>query len=225
MSNVFIDQIKPSDMVFETQLGYESGLASVLPEQYSTAGVNTSNRIIGGLRGVAFRKITAGPTGTNGAAANVQSGQQILGATFLTTIPLGTTITTGLEFIINAMDDGTNAADLGLVAVFGVQTKVIAANATVNFGIPTSSTSTFIAAGSGSSANTVGPESTANLTLSSTAGGMSTCTVQITTANGGGASGYAAGSVVLCRLRRIGSNTSDTLAGRVVVLGVHVTTY
>jgi hypothetical protein len=197
----------------------------VRPAQYVTAGVGTSAQLQGGVGGIGFPKITAGATGTSGASAGVQSGAQTLGVTGIVMIPLGVTITTGLQFNLHCSDDGTNAADLGLVAVFGVQTKVLAANALTNLGVSTASTTTFVQAGGGTSANTVGPETNGSLTLSSTAGGYSTLQLQVTTANGGGASGFAAGSPVLFRLRRICSNSSDTLAGRVVVLGVHVTTY
>jgi hypothetical protein len=225
MANALVDQIKPGDMRFERALGYEGGMAAVRPVQYITAGSVASGALLSTVEGVGFGKITLGSTGSNGAAAGVQSGIQTLGATWLTTIPLGITITTGLQFIINCIDDGTNSADLGLVAVFGVQTKVLASNALVNLGISTASTTTFIQAGSGAAANTVGPEGTGNVTLSSTAGGLSSATISIATANGGGASGFAAGSLVLCRLRRICSNSSDTLAGRAVVIAVHITTY
>lgn len=221
MSLVNFQQYNPGDLYLETTTGYESGLGITTPAQYVTAGVNTSAQLMGGPRGLAFRKITAGATGTSGAAAGVPSGVQTLGALFLVTIP--TAMTTGLTFILHCTDDGTNAADLGLVAFMGIQTKVLAANVLCNMGVSVISTSTFVNATSGSGASLIGPEQTGSVTLSSTAGGFSTVSIQITTANLGNSA--AANSVLLCRVRRIGQSTSDTLAGRLVLLGLNVATY
>src|SRR5208337_711108 len=210
MATVPFQQYDPAGLYLEKTLGYEWSQGQTQPVQYVTGGVNTSGVLPGGIRGLAFNKITDGKTGTAGAAAGVPSGIQTLGALFLLTIPVA--MTTGLKFTIHATDDGTNAADLGLVAFMGIQTKVIANDALVNMGVSVISTSTFVNATSGSGANTIGPEQTGSLTLSANAGGFSSVSINVTTANIGNSA--AALSVVLCRLRRIGQSTSDTLMGR-----------
>ena len=134
MALAVFQQFDPGSLYLERALGYETGMGLAQPVMYSTPGVQTSPPLPGGIRGVRFPKIVAGPTGTAGAAAGVMSGAQILGAIFTVAIPAAPT--TGLTFVIQGTDDGTNPADLGLVALFAVQTKVIASGAYMNFGVP-----------------------------------------------------------------------------------------
>lgn len=221
MAQVNFQQYDPAGLYLEKTLGYETSMGQTQPVQYVTPGVQTSGALMGGMRGLAFNKITAGATGTSGAGAGVPSGIQTLGALFLVTIP--TAMSTGLQFIMHATDDGTNAADLGLVAFMGIQTKILAANVLTNMGVSVVSTTTFVNATSGSGATLIGPEQTGSITLSTTAGGFSTATISVTTANLGNSA--AANGVVLVRMRRICQSSSDTLQGRVVILGVNVATY
>jgi hypothetical protein len=206
----------------ERVMGYEPGMGMAVPVQYVTPGVPTSGQLPTVIRGLRFPKITAGPTGTAGAAAGVMSGAQTLGAIFFVTIP--SSMTTGLTFIIHGTDDGTNPADLGYAALFGIQTKVLAAGSYMNFGVPNYATTTpFLNAAAGSGANATGPEASAALTLGASPGLFVTCSVTITTANLG--TGAAANSVLMCKIRRVGMATADTLPGSVLVTGVNVGTY
>ena len=222
MALVVFQQFDPGSLYLERALGYETGMGLVQPVMYSTPGVQTSPPLPGGIRGVRFPKIVAGPTGTAGAAAGVMSGAQILGAIFTVAIPAA--MTTGLTFVIQGTDDGTNAGDLGLVALFAVQTKVIASGAYLNFGVPNyATTSPFLSPTSGSGANATGVETSATMTLGATAGLGVQASIPIITANLGNSA--AANSLVLCRLRRVGMATTDTLQGSVIVTGVAVGTY
>jgi hypothetical protein len=206
----------------ERVLGYEPGMGMAAPIQYATPGVATSPMLPCVIRGLRFPKIVAGPTGTGGAAAGVPSGAQTLGALFFITIP--SSMTTGLTFIIHGTDDGTNPADLGFAALMAIQTKVITSSSYLNFGVPNYATTTpFLNNASGSGANATGPEQSAALTLGATAGLLTTCTIAITTANLG--TGAGANSILLCKLRRVGMATADTLQGNIVITGVNVSTY
>ena len=62
------------------------------------------------------------------------SGAQTLGAIFFLGVPIN--VTAGLTFVVQCTDDGTNPADLGQTAIFGIQTKVITSTSYMNFGIP-----------------------------------------------------------------------------------------
>jgi hypothetical protein len=222
MAFVPFQQVDPGSLFLEKALGYESGMGLVQPVMFSTPGVQTSPQLPGGIRGVRFPKITAGATGTAGAAAGVMSGIQTLGAMFIFVIPAA--MTAGLQFNIQATDDGTNAADLGLNALFGIQTKVLVTGAYVNLGIPNyATTSPFLSPGGGSGVNAIGVETSAVLTLGATAGLIASCTIQIITANLGNAA--AANSTILCRVRRVSVAATDTLPGSVLVTGVTIGTY
>ena len=222
MALVVFQQFDPGSLYLERALGYETGMGLAQPVMYSTPGVQTSPPLPGGIRGLRFPKIVAGPTGTAGAAAGVMSGAQTLGAIFTLAIPAA--MTTGLTFVIQCTDDGTNPSDLGLTAIFGLQTKVITSTSYMNFGIPNyATTSPFLSPGGGSGANTIGVETSGSVSLNVSPGVYSSCSIAIITANLGNSA--AANSVVLCRLRRVGMATTDTLPGSILVTGVAVGTY
>ena len=206
----------------ERVLGYEPGMGMSAPVQYVTPGVQTSAVLPFVVRGLRFPKLTTGPTGTGGAAAGVMSGAQTLGALFFITVP--SAMTTGLTFIVHGTDDGTNPADLGLAALMAIQTKVITSSSYLNFGAPNYATSSpFLNVSSGSGANATGVETSATLTLGATAGLLCTCSIAIITANLG--TSAAANSILLCKLRRVGMATTDTLPGNILITGVNVSTY
>jgi hypothetical protein len=218
MAAVPFQQYDPGGLYMERILGYEPGMGMAQPTMFSTPGVQTSPQLPGGIRGLRFAKVTAGPTGTAGAAAGVMSGAQILGAIWFVTMPA---LTTGLTFVIHATDDGTNAADLGLNALFAIQCKIVVANALLNFGVPNYATTTpFLSPGGGAGINAVGPEQSAVLTLGATAGMFASVTIPVTNAQLG--TGAAAGSIVMCRVRRVGVAATDTLPGSVIVTGINV---
>jgi hypothetical protein len=222
MAVVPFQQYDPGGLYMERILGYEPGMGLAQPAMFSTPGVQTSPQLPGGIRGLRFAKVTTGPTGTGGAAPGVMSGAQVLGAVWFLTIPGA--MTTGLTFIIHGTDDGTNAADLGLNALFAIQTKVVTAGSYLNFGVPNYATTTpFLSPGGGSGANTVGVETSAVMTLGATAGLFASATIPIITANLGNAA--AANSIVMCRVRRVGMAATDTLPGNVIVTGINVATY
>jgi hypothetical protein len=222
MAVVPFQQYDVGGLYLERIMGYEPGMGLAQPVMYATPGVQTSPQLPGGIRGLKFPKITQGPTGTGGAAAGVMSGAQTMGALFFVMIP--SAMTTGLTFTIHATDDGTNPADLGLVAVFGIQTKVLTAASHVNFGVPNyATTSPFLNAPIGTGADASGQETSATITLGATAGLFTSAAIAIITANLG--TSAAANSVLLCKIRRIGMATTDTLQGSVLVTGVNVATY
>jgi hypothetical protein len=222
MALAVFQQLDPASLYMERVLGYEAGMGLVQPVMFSTPGNQTTPQLPGGIRALRFPKITQGATGTAGAAANVPSGIQTLGATFFLGIPVA--MTTGLTFIVQCTDDGTNPADLGQTAIFAVQTKVITSTSYLHFGIPNYATTTpFLSPGGGSGANAIGVETSGNVSLNVSPGIYSSTSIQIITANLGNAA--AVNSVVLCRLRRVGMAATDTLQGSILVTGVSVGTY
>lgn len=124
------------------------------------------------------------------------------GYTFPLIFPGSLTMGTGITVKFLLVDDGNDSADLGSVAVFGVTAKKIA-----------SGSDTFAIATSG------GTEQTANVTLSSTAGVAVIGTITVANA---ALDSAGVGDVAFLRFRRIGSNTSDTCNGPVVVPLVYV---
>jgi hypothetical protein len=120
-------------------------------------------------------------------------------------IPGNATLTTGVKFDLVCTDDGKNANDLGLVAVLGVTVKKLV-----------SGTDTFDVTASG------GAEVTANVTLAATTNVATILTISVPTASLDSA---AAGDTIVVRFRRVGSNASDTLKGRVVVASITAYAY
>jgi hypothetical protein len=118
------------------------------------------------------------------------------------TIPTNLTITTGLTFQFRIVDDGQNAADLGLVVRIGVTV----------FNIDSGGFLVGLTAASGA-------EQTTNVTLSSTAGAPVSGSIAIANAQLASA---GAGNNVLIRMRRIGDNAADTCYGRPVIINAHV---
>lgn len=117
-------------------------------------------------------------------------------------IPLNLTLGTGLTFKCYLADDGQNVNDLGTQVVVGITLKRMAANATWSLE-------------SGAAA-----EVTGTATLSSTASGVEILSIAI--ANGSLPASTAAGDLLLMRIRRIGTNASDTCVNRVLLYRVEI---
>lgn len=124
------------------------------------------------------------------------------GYTAMFRIPLNLTLATGLTFKSYITDDGQNAADLGTAVVLGITLKRMAANATVTL------------------ESGAATEVTGTLTLSSTSGGVLIGSIAI--ANAALPASTAAGDLLLMRVRRLGSNASDTCQNRVLLYRVEV---
>jgi hypothetical protein len=120
-------------------------------------------------------------------------------------IPGNVTLTTGIKFDFVITDDGKDAGDLGLVAVLGVIVKKLA-DGTDTLDVTTAG----------------GTEQTATATLSATSGVIKIVTVSVANANLDSA---AAGDTIAVQLRRVHDNASETLNGRLVVLGVTAYAY
>lgn len=123
------------------------------------------------------------------------------GFTFVTTIPGSLTMSTGLTFAFVVSDDGSSAADLGTVVRLGVTVKRLINDETID--IDTAG----------------GTEQTVDVTLSSTTGGVAVATLAVANANLDSA---AVGNAIAVRVRRVGTASQDTCAGRVLLYGVHV---
>jgi hypothetical protein len=112
-------------------------------------------------------------------------------------IPANGTLTTGIKFDFIVIDDGSVSAslDAGLAAVFGITVKLLTAGATLDM-------------------TSAGTEVTGTVTLASTPGQVAILTIAVANANLNAA---VAGSQVLLRFRRLGSNASDTALNEVLV--------
>lgn len=120
-------------------------------------------------------------------------------------IPGNATLTTGIKFDFLCTDDGKNANDLGLVAVLGVTVKKLV-----------SGTDTLDITVAG------GPEVTGTVTLAATSGVATIATVSVPNASLDSA---AAGDAIEVQFRRVGSNASDTLNGRLAVTRITAYAY
>lgn len=116
--------------------------------------------------------------------------------------PGSLTMGTGITVKFLVVDDGNSASDLGKVAVFGVTVKKIV-----------SGSDTFVIATAG------GTEQTTSVTLDATAGEAVVGTIAVANADLDSA---GVGDVAFLRFRRIGTSTSDTCNGPVVVPLVYV---
>jgi hypothetical protein len=124
------------------------------------------------------------------------------GYTFLTTIPPGLTLSTGLTFQLVTVDDGRSSADLGLVVVLGLTVKKIASG-TSNLDVTSGA----------------GTEQTANVTLNGTSGVAVRTNVAVANANLNSA---GAGDTIEVRVRRIGTNASDTALSPCLLTAVNI---
>lgn len=109
---------------------------------------------------------------------------------------------TGYTLRLLVTDDGKDTNDLGKVAVFGFNVKLIASG-TDNLDFATGA----------------GTETTGTVTLNATSQVCVELALAITKANADGAD---AGGWALVRFRRIGSNASDTCRGTVLIVGSHL---
>ena len=120
----------------------------------------------------------------------------------LVTIPADATVGTGISVHLFVTDDGADAADLGKVVKFGIAAKKIA-----------SDTDTLDLTSAG------GAEQTTTVTLNAAAGVVEIGTVTIANA---ALDSAGAGDLVALRVRRIGTDATDTCQGRVVLCGAYV---
>lgn len=112
-------------------------------------------------------------------------------------IPANLTMGTGLTFKALLVDDGKNAADLGLVVRLGFTVKKIAPGTdTLDIAV------------------SAGTEQTVDVTLNATAGVAVAATLAIAAANLDSA---AVGDRVLVRIRRVGTASQDTCLGEVML--------
>jgi len=123
------------------------------------------------------------------------------GYTTIGRIPASLTVGTGLTFALILTDDGSNANDLGKVVRIGLTVKKVANDETTD--IDTGAAT----------------ESTVDITLSSTSGGLVLATKAIANA---ALDSVGAGDHFLLRVRRVSSATQDTCNGRVILLGITV---
>jgi hypothetical protein len=185
MAGELVAQLNTRDWYRETAMGYN-------PVGFSVeVGSDTVSQNSGKMVGISFNKFS-------NTLVNYEYYQGIF------TIPANLTVGTGLTFLAQIVDDGKNANDLGLVAMFG---------ATI-FNLDAATFKTDLSVGA-----TAGAEQTATVTLSSTS--RIPVALSIAIANAQLASA-GAGNRVLLRLRRIGSNASDTCNGRVVCIDSYV---
>lgn len=116
-------------------------------------------------------------------------------------VPGEMTVGTGYTLSLLVTDDGSDANDLGKVAVFGLNFKLLA-----------SGTDDLTLTG-------IGTETTGTVTLDATSGQVVELSLAITKAN---ADALDAAGWGLLRIRRIGSNASDTCRGTVLIVGCHL---
>lgn len=120
---------------------------------------------------------------------------------FMSRVPTnGTPVSTGLTFQILLVDDPSNS-DPGKVVRLGVTVKKIA-----------STTDDLTATGAGT-------EAVGTATMNATTGIVTALSIAVTTSN---ADSIAAGDLIEVRIRRTGSNASDTHKGVVLVAQVTV---
>ncbi len=152
------------------------------------------------LNGAPINMIDHVTRGSMGAVRLLKSDTK--GFTFEATLPANWTYSTGLTLYFNTTDDGADASDLGAGVKLGVTAKKI------NGG----SATTDIATGAGT-------EQTVTVTNSSTSNTIIQTSLAITNANLNSA---GAGDTVLIRVRRIGTDASDTSNGPVLLLGGYI---
>jgi len=112
-------------------------------------------------------------------------------------------LTVGLTFRIYLSDDGSNAADLGTKVAIGLAIKRVPANATLS--VDTGAATEVVTA----------------CTLSSTSGGVSITSIAI--GNAALPASTAVGDLIVMRLRRKGTDTTnDTCGGRAILYGVEI---
>ena len=118
-------------------------------------------------------------------------------------VPANLTVGTGYTAKALVVDDGADAADPGKVIVVGATLKVLASGTDY---------ATF-------ASDDIGTETTASVTLDATAGQVVEGSLAVANAN---ADSVGAGSWAIVRVRRIGTNASDTCLGTAILLGVHI---
>lgn len=118
------------------------------------------------------------------------------------TIPANLTVSTGLTLQLRLVDDGTNGAAPGTGVVIGVTA----------FNVDSASFNVALTGASGA-------EQTGTATLNATSGIPASLNIAIPNAQLASA---GAGNNVLLRIRRIGTNASDTCPSRAVLLSGHV---
>ncbi len=180
MAGELLAQFTPPDLFRESSLGYD-----VVRD---TAVYATSS---GGSRGLSFQKLI-----------QAQLKEYYNGIFY---VPAAVALGTGLTFKLLITDDGTSAADLGLVAKFEVTPfNLSTALAPVDWSLSASK----------------GTATTGVATLQATSGMIVVLSIAIVSAN---LASLAATNVLGFRLRRMGDDASDTCPGRVILLGGVIT--
>jgi hypothetical protein len=180
MAGELLTHFNAADLFRETSVGYDYVNNSCV---YATSN--------GGSRGVSFPKLIA-----------AQLNEYYNGMWY---VPAAVAIGTGLTFKLIVTDDGTNSADLGLVARFEITPfNLSTASAPVDWSL------------SGSK----GTATAGNVTLSSTTGVIAVLSIAIVAAN---LASLAATNILGIRIRRVGDNAADTVPGRVILLGGIIT--
>jgi hypothetical protein len=164
------------DLLRETASGNDESIVLVAP----TSG--------GSLMGVSLNKYIN--------AVN----RRVPGYVFAFRIPLGITLTTGIDVVVYVGDDGASSFDLGKKVYVGLTFKRLSANENLS-----------IDSGAGA-------EQLVSITLSSTAGGLAIGSLSVLNA---ALDGAVVGDLVLCRVRRRGTDvTNDTAGGRALLYGL-----
>lgn len=181
MAGEILTQFNAGDLFRETSVGYDLKNQSVLYQ--------TNN---GAIRGVSLNKFLI-------------AGQIVEYYNLTSYVPAAVALATGLTFKFIVTDDGTNAADLGLV---------------IRVGITPYNLSTALTCADWSLAASKGTETFVNVTLGATTGLYVTGSIAI--ANAGLAS-LAVTNTFGMRLRRVGDAAADTCASRVILVGGAIT--
>jgi hypothetical protein len=192
MSGELITSLGPRDWYREASTGYSSETFSVIVPPASPTVEAATAGQVCGLRLQKSYQTTA--------LGFTNPIQEYFNTVF--TIPANLTVTTGITVQFRFTDDGTNSADPGTAAVIGVMAyNVDGSSFNVNLGVDG------------------GTEQTGTVTLASTAGQIASLNIAIANAQLASA---GAGNSVLLRLRRVGTNASDTCGNSIVLVGTHV---
>lgn len=148
---------------------------------------------------------------SNGASRGVRLNKQFLSTepseyyNGMWYVPAAVALGTGLTFKLIVCDDGTNSADLGLVARLTVTPfNLSASGALIDWSV------------SGSK----GTATSGNVTLSSTSGNPVILSIAIVAAN---LASLAATDILGVRINRAGTNSADTCNGSIILLGGIIT--
>jgi hypothetical protein len=192
MAGELIASLSSSDWVREQAVGYDNANFRAIVPG-APADPETAS---GNMVGISFQK-SYQTLALNAAKNPIQDYYQAI-----CEIPNNLSVATGVTFRFRATDDGSDAGDLGKNAVFGLTVFNMDAG-------------TFYAGLNAAG----GTEQTTTVTLSSNSGQLVLGSIAVANAQ---LSNAANGNMIVLRLRRIGTNNSDTCNGRIVLLGAHL---